>query len=157
MKAIFSALIFCLLSGISAFAQEARIFDAFGPLPCDHYLSRMDVAIIQARDNPSATVYVLIYEGKESGYNSRKKKMEYGFPIYGSAEAKIRSIKKYLSIRKLPVNRFSFVKAGFHEETFVEIWLVPRGAPPPKPTPTITKMKYRKGKAYGFCTDCCGI
>ncbi|HEX8370338.1 MAG TPA: hypothetical protein VF604_17460, partial [Pyrinomonadaceae bacterium] len=101
------------------------------------------------------TVYVLIYEGKETRYNSRKKKMEFGLPAYGSAEAKIRSIKKYLSIRKVPSKSFSFVKAGFRENAAAEIWTVPSGAPTPKPTPTVTKMKYRKGKSAGFCTDCC--
>lgn len=155
MKPAFSALIFCFLSSVSAFSQETQIFDSFGDINCEDYLSRMDNATRQARQNPSLTVYVLIYEGKETRYNSRKKKMEFGLPAYGSAEAKIRSIKKYLLLRKLPVKRFAFVKAGFRGDAAVEIWTVTNGATPPKPTPTVTKMKYRKGKAYGFCTDCC--
>src|SRR5215213_3442006 len=110
MKATFSALLFCLLFSISAFSQEAQKFDEFEVLPCDHYLGRMDVVFVAARNNPSAKFYVLIYEGKEWTYNRRKNKSELTFPAYGSAEAKIRSIKKYLSIRKLPVKRFSFVK-----------------------------------------------
>ena len=157
MKLIFSALIFCFLLAVSAFSQAAQKIDEFGGVPCDEYLGRMDAAVVQARDNPSATVYVLIYEGKESNYNSRKKKMEFGLTAYGSAEAKIRSIKNFLSKRKFPVERFSFVKAGFRESSMVEIWLVPSGDAPPKSTPTLAKMKYRKGKAVGFCTDCCGI
>jgi hypothetical protein len=156
MKAIFSALIFCFLFSVSAFAQQAQIFDSFEDVPCDDYLGRMDNAINEARNNPSATIYVLIYEGRKWTYNRRKKKDELAFPPYGSAEAKIRSIKKYLSIRKLPINRFSFVKAGFRYYAAVEIWTVPNGAMPPKPAPTLTKIKYRKGKPYGFCTDCCG-
>ncbi|HEX9963250.1 MAG TPA: hypothetical protein VGB00_20125 [Pyrinomonadaceae bacterium] len=156
MKAIFSALLFCLLSGVSAFSQEAQKFDYFEDVPCDEYLGRMDAAIAHARQNPTATTYVLIYEGKARRYNNRTKKTELAFPAYGSAAAKILSIKNYLSKRNFPVKRFSFVKAGFRENAAVEIWTVPVGATPPKPTPTITKMKYRKGKAYGFCTDCCG-
>jgi hypothetical protein len=156
MKAVFSALLFGLLLSVSTFSQEARKIDEFDIVPCDEYLGRMDNAIAQARENPSAKVYVLIYEGKESIYNRRKNKMELAFPAYGSTEAKIRSIKNYLSKRKLPIERFSFVKAGFRENTALEIWFVMPGAAPPKPAPTLKKMRYRKGKPVGFCTDCCG-
>jgi hypothetical protein len=156
MKTAFSALLFCLLFAVSTFAQEAQIFDSFEAIPCDEYLGRMDNSFVAVRNNPSAKFYVLIYEGKEWTYNRRKNKSELTFPAYGSADAKIWAIKKYMAIRKLPVNRFMFVKAGFRDETTVEIWTVPPGAASPKPTPTVTKMKYRKGKANGFCTDCCG-
>ncbi|MDQ3800447.1 MAG: hypothetical protein M3384_13445 [Acidobacteriota bacterium] len=156
MKTIFSTLIFCFLLSASAFAQEAaQKFDEFTVLPCDEYMGRMDTYLVHARDNPSLQIYVLIYEGKEPVYNARERKAEMKPPVFGSAEAKIRSIKKYMSYRKLPINRFSFVKAGFRENAAVEIWTVPNGATPPKPTPTLMKMKYRKGKPKGFCTDCC--
>ena len=131
------------------------MFDSFEDLDCDNYLGRMDNAFVAARDNPSTGFYVLIYEGKEWAYNRRKNKTELAFPTYGTAEAKIRSIKKYMSIKKLPVSRISFVKAGFRENALVEIWTVPSGAAPPKPTPTLTKMRYRKGKPRWFCTGCC--
>ena len=155
MKAIFSALLFCLLSGVAAFSQEAQKFDEFGTLNCDDYLGRLDNTLVYARDNPTLTVYVLIYEGKlKNAYDESK--TESRLPTFGSADAKIRSIKKRLSYRKFPVKRFSFIKAGFREYASVEIWFAPPGASPPKPTPTLTKMKYRKGKAVGFCIECCG-
>jgi hypothetical protein len=115
----------------------------------------MDNAINEASNNPSSIVYILIYEGKELKYNVRKKKDELALPIFGTAKAKINSIKKYLSLRKSPVKNFSFIEAGFRETPAVEIWIAPNWASPPKPTPTILKMKYRKGKAIGFCIDCC--
>lgn len=152
MKAIFSALLFCFLCGVSAFAQEAaQIFDSFEDVPCDDYLGRMDNGLITARANPSSRLYILIYEGKVR-YNRNESRL----PVFGSVEAKIRSIKKYLSIKKFPVRDVTFVKAGFREYASLEFWLAPPGAAPPKPTPTLTKMKYRKGKPAGFCTDCCG-
>jgi len=154
MKTTLSALLFCLLLVVSGFSQEARKFDEFGGIPCDDYLGRIDNVLAYARDNPTSTVYILIYEGKFK--NDDENKTESRLPTFGSAEAKIRSIKKRLSLRKFPVKRFSFVKAGFREYALVEIWFVPPGAAPPKPAPTLTKMKYRKGKAAGFCTDCCG-
>jgi len=155
MKTLFSVLLFCLLSVVSAFSQEAQKFDEFEDLNCDDYLGRMDNVLVYARDNPTLTVYVLIYEGKvRNAYD--KTKTESRLPTFGSAEAKIRSIKKRLPIRKFPVRRFSFVKAGFREYAMIEIWMVPAGAAPPKPAPTLTKMKYRKGRAAGFCIECCG-
>lgn len=150
-------IIFCLFSA-AVFAQtdEGRKIDEFADIPCDGYLARMDAVLVTAQNNPSSTVYVLIYEGKELKYNSRKKKKELVLPTFGSAEAKIRSIKKYFfSFRKFKGKNFTFVKGGFRESSGVEIWLVPAGGIPPKATPTIKKMKYRKGKATGFCTDCC--
>jgi hypothetical protein len=155
MKSLAVTMFLCILFSLSAFSQEAQKIDEFENTPCDEYLGRIDVTIIQARDNSSSTVYVLIYEGKELKYNPRKNKTELVFPNYGQAKAKIRSIKKYLASRKFPVKRYSFVQAGFRENLTVEIWLVPQGAMPPKPTPTLTKMKYRKGKPMGFCIDCC--
>src|SRR5688572_5073152 len=155
-KQLFSfLLVLFFLINVSAQDKETRKIDELENTPCDDYLSRMDATMVEAYNNPSSTVYVLIYEGKELKYNSRKNKTELVFPNYGSAKAKIRSIKKYLSIRKFPAERFEFVKAGFRKNLTVEIWLVPAGATPPKPTPTLTKMKYRKGKATGFCIDCC--
>lgn len=156
MKTIFSALLFCLLLVVPAFSQQAQKFDGFEALPCDEYLGRMDNIIYAARNNPGATIYVLIYEGREFNYDSRTAKTELALSVLGSAEAKINSIKKYLRYRKLPVKRFAFVKAGFRENAAVEIWLVQEGAVPPKAAPTLTNMKYRRGKVFGFCTDCCG-
>ncbi len=155
MKFIFTTLLFCLLFSVSVFAQEAVKIDEFGLIGCDDQLARMDNMIIQAQNNPNSKVYVLIYEGKEMNYNSRKKKSELAFPAFGSAKARINSIKEYLKQRKYSDNKFSFVEAGFREEYAVEIWLVPDGAKPPEPTFTIKKMKFRKGKARSFCTECC--
>ena len=155
MKITFLALLFTIIFCVSVFSQEAEKVDEFGRISCDDYLARMDNAINEATNHPNSTVYILIYEGKETRYNSRKKKDELVLPTIGSARAKIDSIKEYLSRRKISAENFSFVEAGFREEPAVEIWLVPKESLPPKPTPTIDKMKYRGGKARGFCTWCC--
>lgn len=155
MKHLILALSLCILFCVAAFSQKAEKIDEFTNLTCEEYLSRMDGAISAARNNPSATVYVLIYEGKEQRYNSRQKKFVPISPAYGLAKAQIKTIKEYLKRDKSLNERFSFVEAGFRENSTVEIWLVPAGRTPPEPTPTLKKMKYRKGKAKGFCTGCC--
>ena len=147
---------FCVLFCDSALSQSAEKLDEFENIPCDDYLARMDAAMNEAYKNPLSTVYLLIYEGKEMKYNSRKRKTELVFPGFGSAKAKIDSVKRYMSLRTFPIERFKFIKAGFRENSTVEIWIVPTEAIPPKSTPTLTKMKYRKGKSTGFCWWCCG-
>ena len=55
----------------------------------------------------------------------------------------------------MPQEKFVFVESGFLEDFKVELWNVPDGATPPKPTPTLKRMKYRKGKPVGFCLGGC--
>ncbi len=142
---------------ISAQTKEAQKIEQFRIVQCDDYLARMDNFSVQAQNDPSAFFYVFIYEGKESKYNSQKKREEIVAPTFGSAKAKIVSMKKYLTVmRGVSKDRIQFIEGGFRETSEAEIWLVPPGATPPKPTPTLTKMKFRKGKPIGFCLYCCG-
>ncbi len=157
MKIIFTILFYCLLFSISVFSQKAEVIDEFGTLGCDEYLARMDNVFIQAANNPDSKTYIFIYEGKEPNYNNRRNNSKLDFPTFGSAKARIKSIKEYLKRRKHSDDKFVFVEAGFREEYGVEIWRVPDGATPPEPTLTVKKMKYKKGKARSFCIDCCGL
>lgn len=157
---IFSILILFVAIVFSAFAQsrEPVKLDEFGSINCEDYLARMDSAIIQAANEPTSRVLVFVYEGKIQRYKYKKDgsyTIESVFPQYGLANAKIRSMKKYLALRALG-ERFVFISAGFREDFTVEIWLVPDGAKQPEPTPTLSKMRYRKGKPSGFCLGCCG-
>jgi len=155
MRNLFFGLIvlFSFAASISAQANEAEKFDEFNSYPCDQYLAVFDALLQRAFENPSSTVYVLIYEGKEREYNFRKRKAKYVAPKIGSAKAKIEAMKRYLTLRNFSADRFSFIEAGLRENATVELWLVPSGAVPPKPTSTLEKMNYQKGKAVGFCTD----
>jgi hypothetical protein len=157
MKLAIWSVVFCGLFSISVLCQSTEKVDEFENITCDDYLARMDHAIYVASENPASTIYFLIYEGKEPQWSAQKKKSEFLYPHWDSANAKIRSMKKYIATRRASINRFKFVKAGFRKRLTVEIWLVPVGASIPAPTPTLTKMKYRKGKATGFCIWCCGF
>lgn len=118
----------------------------------------MDAAINQANDNPSSRVFVFVYEGKTQRCKYKKDgnyTIESVLPQYGLGNAKIRSMKKYLQMRRIAAERFVFIKGGFRENFTVEIWLVPDAVMPPEPNPTLTKVKYHKGKPVGFCLSCC--
>jgi hypothetical protein len=156
MKKLFSVIFCSFLFCSSGFSQESEKIDEFSNLQCDEYLARIDNMIVHSQNNPTSTIYVFVYEGKEKKYNNRKKKTEDVFPAFGSAKAKIISMKKYISVvRGFNIKNISFIEAGFREKLTVEVWLVPDSAVSPKPTPTLTKIKYRKGKANGFCLGCC--
>lgn len=141
----------------SSFAQQAELIDEFGNTACEDYLNRMDNLRLNVENNPNSKTYILIYEGKELWFNAARVKSKLVFPTFGSAKAKIYSIKmrfKFMQAEHL-LDRIVFIEAGFRENFTLEIWSVPNGANPPKPTPTLTKMKYRKGKPVGFCAGCC--
>jgi hypothetical protein len=154
MKTLFLVLLF-LLPAFAAFSQEARKIDEFENIPCDEYLGTIDNALETASKEPKSTLYFLFYEGKVLDYNRRTKETEFMFPVIGEIDAKIRATRGLVIRRKFPAGHFRFMKAGIREKATVEIWLVPAGAKEPTATPTLTKMKHRKGKAQVFCANCC--
>jgi hypothetical protein len=150
---IIGLLLFMIIIACPVFAQEAKKIHEFGNTSCEDYLATMSWIAANSQNEPTSKIYVLVYEGKEYPL---KGKTELSFPAYGSARAKIRSMKQRLSLfEKTSLDNFVFIQAGFRENLTIEFWQVPVGATPPKPTPTLIKMKYRKGKAKGFCFDCC--
>lgn len=157
MKKYFSSflILFLFVICVSAQTKETLKLDEFSTVNCEEYLARMDGVLLQAKKNPSATIHILVYEGKER-ISDKSGKEKSVFPAYGSAKAKIRSMKGYIMLHNVSVKQFKFAEAGFREETHIEFWLVPSNAKSPETTPTLTKMKYRKGKAKGFCLGCCG-
>jgi hypothetical protein len=64
--------------------------------------------------------------------------------IYGSRQGNkkdtawvIRNIQQSISFLKLDTSRIKIVDGGFREEMWVEVYLLPAGIEPPKPTPTL--------------------
>ena len=159
-KQLFSLLLLISFSiVISAQTPAAQKIDEFGNVNCEGYLARMDNTFVSALNDPSSKIYVFVYEGylTKPKYDSNGKSIGYesALPQMGLAKARIRSMKQYLKLKNMPQEKFVFVEAGFLEDFKVELWNVPDGATPPKPTPTLKRMKYRKGKPVGFCLGCC--
>jgi hypothetical protein len=161
MKATYLTVILCLFA-VSVFSQTeaSRKFDEFSFINCDEYLARMQNVYLEQKNKPNSKVYFVVYEGmiKTPIYKDGKviKSMNI-LPQFGMADAKIKSMKKWLSRQKAPPENFIFVNGGFRDYFGVEIWLVPPGGDLPEPTPTLKKIKYRKGKPTGFCLECCGV
>ena len=136
---------------------EAKKLDEFGTIPCDEYLAHVDLITQTQAENPDAKIYVFVYEGSEKKPVYIKEgivEWKSILPPYGLAKTRIESLKRHLKLRKIPLRNYVFANGGFREDFTVEAWLVSPGAKPPKPTPTLEKIKYRKGKAQGFSYDC---
>ena len=99
--------------------------------------------------------YIVIYEGKSAGENYKDGVLigsGYFLPTRDAAQKTRKKIKEILSASGIKSNRIIFIKGGGREYFSVDFWMVPNGARPPKATPTVKKIEYRKGQSQGFCS-----
>lgn len=154
---MFSILFLIMSFAVISFAQytEARNVDEFGNIYCDDYLARIDVLLVELKNSPDSKEYIFVYEGKTRmalyDKNNKYAGEKYILPHFGQALKTIETMKKRMKLYRVDMKRLFFIKGGFRKNFTVDLWIVPKGAPPPKPTPTLNKMKYRKGKPSGFC------
>lgn len=155
MKRVILAFLFSLLIFISVFSQETKKIDEFGQLFCDDAKARTDMVAIAYYDNPGSKIYMIFYTGKRYRNYVYDKKLKYEkevflYPQIGEAKMNILRWKNYLTrSRRIPEKDIVLVDGGFREEHTLENWIVPKGAEPPKPSPTLTEkdIKFRKGRA----------
>lgn len=144
--------------------QEARKFDEMGEVNCEDYKARLDYLAIELQKNPADRAYIIVYGGKYySDYVYSRKKRRYVnvrlLPQRGEALARSRPWKPYLTNnRGIDGSRVEVLDGGYREEPAVELWIVPAGARPPTPTPTLKEsdIKFRRGDPnrrvfYGDC------
>lgn len=161
MKRQFFIFLLLLLFALNVSAQknEVRQIDEFENTNCDDYLGRMDSLLMEVTNFSNSKGYVFVYEGKLKTLvyekNAKFKGIEYITPRAGIAKGLIGYLKNHLLFRGFDSNRIVFVEAGFREKFTVELWLVPNEMNPPKPTPTLKKIKQRKAKPspFGFCGE----
>lgn len=125
-----------LLSSASfSTAAESRLFDQFGNLNCEDEMARLDHLAVASNNYPDYAIYIFIYGGR----SDRR----------GEAKARLARVKNYLvRNRGLDINRLKLEDGGYREDLTVEIWLIPPGSPPPRPTPTLSpeKVRFRREK-----------
>lgn len=104
-------------------AQPKR-FDEFPSITFDDDKARLDNLAVELQNEPASTGYVIVYGGRRSGA--------------GSAERLGERTRDYLILtRKIDANRITIINGGLREKNSFELWLVPQGAIPPQPTPTV--------------------
>ena len=101
-----------------------REFDTCCSCSYDDLKARLDNLAVELQSDPTTTTYIFAYGGRTS-------------PI-GQADRLLARARDYLvTERVINASRIILVNGGFREEDCVEVWIVPRGATPPQPSPTV--------------------
>ena len=104
--------------------SPAREFDVCCSCSFDDQKARMDNLGVNLQGEPTASAYIIVYGGRSSRA--------------GQADQLGARARDYLvTQRGLDPSRIVVVNGGFREQDCVEFWIVPSGATPPQPTPTV--------------------
>lgn len=104
--------------------DPSREFDECCNCSYDDQKARLDNLAIELQNDPALTTYVIAYGGRTSRI--------------GQADRLIARAREYLvNQRGIDPARIVVMNGGFREEDCVELWIVPTGATPPQPTPTV--------------------
>ena len=131
-------LISLCVSGSSRTTSD-RKFDEFGDINCEDEWARLDNFAVHLQNEPAAHGYIIFYGGR---------RMRGRLPRRGEAAIRASRLKPYLvENRGIPTAQVVVVDGGFRESWEAELWIVPPGAAPPSPTPTVSpgSVKFRKG------------
>jgi hypothetical protein len=151
--------IFCVIAAnaqVGTATPEARKFDEFGDVGCEDEKARLDHFANELQNNPDAQGYIVFYGGKRHLYPTRPKSRP-ALPRRGEAEARASRLKPYMSDgRGIDANRIVVVNGGYRDRWAAELWVVPKGANPPAPTPTVKpgEMRFRKGRVKKSDYEC---
>jgi hypothetical protein len=127
---------------------EARMLDQFGDVNCEDEKARLDNFANELQNTPGDQGYIVFYGGKRHQSPTRHHS-KLALPRRGEAEARAARLKPYMNYnRGIDANRIVVVDGGYRDQWAAELWIVPKGANPPAPTPTIKpqEVKFRRGR-----------
>jgi len=99
------------------------ILDEFSHVPYSEIAARIQNLFVELGNDPSMSGYIAVYGSRQGN----KKDTAWA----------IRNIQQSISFMKLDPSRIKIADGGFREEMWVEVYLLPPGVEPPKPTPTL--------------------
>jgi hypothetical protein len=104
--------------------RPSRQFDVCCSCSFDDQKARLDNLAVELQADPTTTTYVIAYGGRTSRI--------------GQADLLGSRARDYLvTNRGIDQSRIVVNNGGFREEDCVELWIIPSGATPPQPTPTV--------------------
>ena len=110
-----------------------REFDTCCSCSYDDLKARLDNLAVELQNDPTTTTYVFAYGGRTS--------------VVGQADRLLARARDYLvAQRGIDASRIILVNGGYREEDCVEVWIVPRGATSPQPSPTVQPSEVRPSK-----------
>lgn len=144
-------MVFCVIvanAQVGTAPSEARKFDEFADVRCEDEKARLDNFANELQNDPGAQGYIVFYGGRRQQHPTRPN-ARLALPRRGEAEARAARLKPYLhDNRGIDSERIVVVKGGYRDEWAAELWIVPKGANPPVPTPTVKpqEMRFRRGR-----------
>lgn len=121
--------------------SDARKYDEFPNVNCEDEMARLDGYAIELQHDPELRAYVVVYAGRVSSINE--------------AVARAKRIRSYLvGNRHIQAERVRLIDGGYREGLAVELWIVPRGAVAPAPTPTLARKDVKVRKVRARVVDC---
>ena len=104
--------------------NPVREFDVCCNCSYDDQKARLDNLAVELQRDPSVSTTIIAYAGR----NSR----------VGQGDFLMSRARDYLvDSRGIDPSRVTVINGGFRDEDCVELWVVPRGAKPPQPMPTL--------------------
>lgn len=151
MKTKYVCVLVLLMLSISVDGQAQVVpqkVEEFGITNCDDWMARSESLSSKMREDESSLGYIVYYGGRVNiqPYGSPYTKR---LPRRGEAFARASAIKsRYVNTFGIDENRIILLNGGYRENWTVELWLVPKGARPPLPTPTVkeSEIRFRKGR-----------
>ena len=150
MRISWAAMVLSCVTTLVAHAvtPPTQVFDRFGDICCDDEKARLDNFANELRHSSEARGYIIFYGGQRHNYpycDSAQQKL----PRRGEGEARAARLKPYLVVaRGLDPKRIVVVNGVYRESWTAELWIVPKGASPPTPSPTVQPqdIRFRRGR-----------
>jgi len=131
--------VFAQESGEPAQKEDSKIpikVDEFGKLGGCDLNARVQNFFIELNNDPSATGYIIVYQGKNE------------LPANRNLYLMEKRIQDEMRLQALDSARIVFVRGGFRNEIATELFRVPSGAAAPEPTDTISAPTTPKDKTF---------
>jgi hypothetical protein len=134
-------------SSSSIAAPESQKVAEYEDVCCDDEKQRLEVLAMELRKDPEATAYVIYYGGRwysSCWYDYPRHRPR--LPYKGEAEARSAMAKPYLEHLGIEPERIVVLNGGYRQSWMMELWIAPKGAMPPTPTPTFRsdEIKFRE-------------
>ena len=145
-----------LLNSVFVTASPIQKFDSFGDTCCNDEKARLDNFALTLQQQPEAIGYIIFYGGKTQNFPSCQSAHP-RLPRHGDAQARAARLKPYLvNTRSIDASRVVVIDGGYRESWTAELWIVPKGTPPPTPSPTVKRrdIRYRKGRVKKSEYEC---
>lgn len=110
----------------------ARKFDEYPYISYEDHRVHIDRFVDELNKYPGTRAYVITYDARVSGY---------GDTTAPGAASLAKFFLHQRRVGSISLNRIVTIEGGLREARMVELYIVPRGAIPPKPTPTFERSR----------------